>query len=275
MMQEEQIEFFKIEIAGIKIEVECKYHIVLNFCHKYLASFEKPDFVVRASSEDLIAGRLPDAEKMNHFTGVAFRFADEYIESSVICQKITEEMISFNTLLMHGSVVAKDGYAYMFTAPSGVGKTTRTKIFRNLYPDSIIVNGDKPFIKVTSTEVVACGTPWCGKEGWNTNIMVPLRAIFLLERVKDGEESSVEEISLGKAFPFLLQQTYRSKKPELMRKTLQLLKLFDGKLKIYKYRSSPTEESVRLAYEAARPNDEESIGGVYDSGNDSEQHLAI
>ena len=50
---------------------------------------------------------------------------------------------------------------------------------------------------MSGNEVIACGTPWCGKEGWNTNIMVPLRAVFLLER---AEEDSIEEISLGQAF---------------------------------------------------------------------------
>ena len=158
-----------------------------------------------------------------------------------------------DTFLMHGSVVALDNQAYMFTAPSGVGKTTRTRLWLDLYPDSIVVNGDKPLIKITSTEAIACGTPWCGKEGWNTNTMVPLRAIFLLERADEGEESSCEEISLGKAFPFLLQQTHRPEDPDLMRKTLSLLKSLEGKVKIYRFRSTPTEDSVRLAYETARP----------------------
>ena len=274
-MQEAQIDFFKIEIAGLKIEVECRYHIVLRFCRNYLASFDKPDFVVRASEEEIIAGRLPNAENMKHIEGVAFRFADEYTESNVICRKISEEMIGFNTLLMHGSVVAKDGYAYMFTAPSGVGKTTRTKFFLDLYPGSIVVNGDKPFIKVTSTEAIACGTPWCGKEGWNTNVMVPLRAIFLLERAEEGEESSIEEVSLGKAFPFLLQQTYRPDKPDSMRKTLQLLKFLEGKVKIYKFRSTPTEDSVRLAYEKARPSYVESARIAHDDINMLKEHENI
>ena len=91
-MQETQIEFFKIELAGIRIEVECRYHIVLRFCRNYLASFDKPDFVVRTTLDELIANRLPYDEKITSYPGVAFRFADEFTESYVIDQKIAERL---------------------------------------------------------------------------------------------------------------------------------------------------------------------------------------
>ncbi len=118
------------------------------------------------------------------------------------------------------------------------------------YPDSVVINGDKPFIKVTPEDIFACGTPWSGKEGWNTNEMVPLRAIYLLER---SENNEIQEIDLGKAFPFLLQQTHWSVDPKAMQTTFRLLKAFDGRVKVYRFLSTPTAEAVRLAYETARP----------------------
>ena len=42
-----------------------------------------------------------------------------------------------------------------------------------------ILAGDKPFIKVTETEIKACGSPWCGKERLNTKCVIPLNGIFL------------------------------------------------------------------------------------------------
>ena len=116
-----------------------------------------------------------------------------------------------------------------------------------------MVNGDKPLIKIDDAQAIACGTPWCGKEGWNTNTMVSLRAIFLLERVADGEADSIEELTFRKAFPYLLNQVYCPKEPELMKKTLSLLKTLDGRVKIYKFRSTPTKEAVKLSYETAKP----------------------
>lgn len=243
--------YFKIILAGIKIEVECRNSSDFAFCKNYLSAFDSPDFVVRASLDEIKKAEkeLADRFSITDFANKEIRG----IENQIIYRKIVEQSINYNTLLVHGSVVAMSGNGYMFTAPSGVGKTTRTRIFRNIYPDSIVVNGDKPLIKITSTQAIACGTPWCGKEGWNSNTMVPLRAIFLLERADEGENSSIEEVSIGRAFPALLQQTYRPDAPDLMKKTLFLLKSLENKVKIYRFRSAPTEESVRLAYETAKP----------------------
>ena len=244
---------FKISIAHTIIEIECFYDTIITLCKDYIVHSGKPDFLVRTSLEEIIARRREVPKSEREIPGVAFRYADEALEPFVVHQKIVEGLISFDTLLLHGATIATNNHAYIITAPSGVGKSTRAKIWLETYPDSFIVNGDKPLIKITDNEIFACGTPWCGDEGWNTNIMVPLRAIFLLERADEGEESTIKEVSLGKAFPFLLQQTYRPSDPNLMRETIQLLKALEGKVKLYRFRSTPTPEAVRLAYETACP----------------------
>lgn len=251
-MKETDTEFFKIEIAGLKIEVECHYRYVFNWCRRYLAHFDKPDFVVRTSLEEIVANRVEVPDINRNDPDIAMRYADEYIEPFVVGQKIAEKAVSFDAFLMHGAVISTDDFAYIFTAASGVGKSTRAKIWLDEYPGSFIVNGDKPLLKVRDSDVLACGSPWCGNEGWNTNTMVPLKAVFLLERAVEGE-NVIEEINLGKAFPFLLQQTYRPSDPNAMRKTIELLKALEGKVKFYKFRSTPTSEAIHLAYETARP----------------------
>ena len=238
--------FIKMILAGVKIEAEFKSIDDLACCKEYISYFEKPDFTVCASDEEIAVGNEEFWEQHNnHDTGNILG-----VESRIIFKKTVEKMIWYNTILMHGVVVAKDGYAYMFTASSGVGKTTRSNFWLELYPGSVVVNDDKPFIRVTDNSILACGTPWSGKEGRNTNTAVPLRAIFLLER---SDKDKIESISLGKAFPDLLQQTYRSTDSFSLRKTIDLLKGLDGKVKIYRFQSTPTFESVRLAYETAKP----------------------
>lgn len=236
----------KILIAGVKVEAifNCIEDLVL--CKGYLGNFNQPDFVVSVTQEELKAVNRPfQSSFLNGEFGNIIG-----TESCIIHKKIVQNLIWYDTFLMHGSVISLDNHAYMFSAPSGTGKTTRTRLWLDEYPSSIVVNGDKPLIKVTNTDILACGTPWCGKEGWNTNTMVPLRAIFLLER---ANEDSIEEISLGKAFPVLLQQTHHPTDPVAMQKTIGLLKALESKVKIFRFRSTPTPESVRLAYETARP----------------------
>ena len=246
----------RYRIAGLNIEISCFYYDAFYSFLSYRSAFENPDIRIEISQDDVDKELLkhpeiksPDIFIDNDKVAVTYNYG--CLEPFVALNSLADKMISFDTLLMHGAVVALNNQAYMFTASSGVGKTTRTRKFLELYPDAIVVNGDKPFIRITPTEAIACGSPWSGKEGWNTNTMVPLKAIFLLERAGNGEGSRIEEISLGKAFPFLLQQTYCPEDPDLIRKTLQLLKALEGKVKIFRFRSTPTKDSVRLAYETA------------------------
>ena len=241
----------KIRLAGLNILVKYPHRETLKLVKDYLADFNKPDLTINVTKYDIdnncIYLSLNELSKLIH-SNVDISFNENEIEPIIIHRKIADTVPSFNTFLMHGAVVAKDGLAYMFASKSGVGKTTRIRIWLEEYPDSIVVNGDKPLIKITKTAVFACGTPWCGKEGWNSNIMVPLKAIFLLERAANN---SVELISLGEAFPLLLQQTHRPSDPEAMRKTIQLIKSLEGKVAIYRLKSAPTSDAIHLAYETA------------------------
>ena len=247
----ETVYFFKIRVASKNIEVECRNKIVFNQCRRFLTEFEMPDLLIKVSPQELEAEamRLPPMEESHE--GVATSRHYGQLENKIIFRKIAEGLLGFDTFLMHGATIAREDQAYTITAPSHTGKTTRSKLWLDVYPDSIVVCDDKPFIKVTDSEVIACGSPWCGKEGWTTNTMVPLKAIFFLERAESDEEDSVKEISLQDAFPFLMQQIYRPADSKGLYKTVQLLKALDGRVKLYKFRSHPTAEAVRLAYETA------------------------
>lgn len=247
---------FQIRIVDKIVRINSIYPSLRDYCQNYIVTDNtsvSPDLVISIDEED-IAEEISSSDVINSCINkeIDTQYLS-YLESVVAYRKIVEALLSYDVLLLHGSIVATDGAGYMFTAPSGVGKTMRTRLWLDLLPSSIVVNGDKPLIKIADDKAIACGTPWCGKEGMNTNAMVPLRAIFLLERADGDKESEIEEIGLDEAFPFLLQQAHRPEDPELLRRTLTLLKFLAGKVKLYRFRSAPTRESVRLAYETARP----------------------
>ena len=143
------------------------------------------------------------------------------IKTYRILRKISEELINFDVFLMHGVALAIDGEAYLFTAPSRTGKSTHAELWVERCPEAFIINGDKPFIRVSEGQPpLVCGSPWAGKENLFTNIMVPLKAIVLMER---AEENHIMCIPFAKAFPTLLQQTYHPKDAAKMQKTLSLM----------------------------------------------------
>ena len=244
-------EFFRFSLANINIEVECHDRLVFRQCRDYLSSFDAPDILISSTQEEIEAeeGLLGPIAEDNE--GVATSRHHGYSESIVVQRKIADGATSFDSILMHGAVVALDGFAYMFTAPSGTGKSTRAKLWLEEYPESIVVNGDKPLIKVTGGEAIAFGTPWCGKEGWNANIAAPLRAIFLLERADSDRVDSIERVTPNAAFPALLRQAYRPTDSATLRKTLYLVSALSSIVDIYRFKSTPTRESVRLAFECA------------------------
>ncbi len=215
---------FQIKLADQIIEISSLYTDILDMCKNYLCEEGKPDFRIVSSEEEIAFERKKNSAQEE--------FSDAYLETLAVYRAIAGQMLRFSTFLIHGSVVAVAGEAFMFTAPSGVGKTTRTTMWLEQIENSYIVNGDKPLLKVTDTEVLACGTPWCGKENLNTNVNVPLRAIIFLER---AEKVSMKKIPFSEAFLLLLRQTYRSGKQEEMVKTLGLLKQLNRKVEFYKY----------------------------------------
>ena len=244
---------FVIKLCDIVIRVKTlNSGFFLNFS-EYVYSLmphEEPDIDIEIQPSD-IAAEESYSDLDNNPTGfIEPEHRMQYIESLAVYRKITEKMLLYRVLLMHGVVIETNGQGYMIIGTSGVGKTTRANIWLKEYPNSIIVNGDKPLIKLTETSIIAYGTPWCGKEGHNNNKSVPVNAILLLERA-DDKNDMISELSLLDAFPALYQQTYHPTNSDEISITLKLLREFEGKVKFYRFRSSRTPESIRMAFETA------------------------
>lgn len=68
-----------------------------------------------------------------------------------------------------------------------------------------MVNDDKPFLQIRPEGIFACGSPWSGKHGLDSNITVPLQGICILDR---GKENQIQRITPEEAMPMLLHQSY-------------------------------------------------------------------
>ncbi len=241
----DNIYFCKTQIAGKKFEIESKNKQVLVLFKGYLSQFEKPDYIVRASAKD-----IQREIKSNFKIKVSEAEDEEQIatgcigaESNVIYRKIADYMLGYSTILLHGAAIAIDNKCYIFTAPSGTGKTTHINNWLKCIPGVIVVNGDKPLINVETGLVF--GTPWCGKEGMNTNVSVPLAGIIHLER---GENNSIVPVSFREMLPVLLQQTYT---PTTAKERIQAYQLL-GKLNCipcYSLKCNMDVESAVVAYQ--------------------------
>ena len=208
------------------------------------------DIFLRISHEDLIRER-EKAMKEGALEGLPPReYSDEELEVTAVLRKVTEALFDYDTLLFHGSTIAVDNQAYLFTAKSGTGKSTHTRLWRELLGDkAVMVNDDKPFLKITEDGVLACGSPWNGKHRLGNNIQVPLKAICILER---GEENSIKEISPKEALPMLIQQSARPADPKKMGKYMELIDRLTQKVKFYRMQCTMDPTAAQMAHDEMR-----------------------
>ena len=194
-----------MEVAELATYVQPMFFSTREYCRPYLTE-RKPEFYVEVTEEDLIRQQeLLDLEADQE--GLRRRkFTGPFLERTVIQERIAGKLLERNTLLLHGSTVAVDGNAYLFTAPCGTGKSTHTRLWREQFGDrAVMVNDDKVFIQLSQKGVWSYGSPWAGKHGIGTNISMPLKGICFLQR---GTENQIQKAMPDKWLPELIHQCY-------------------------------------------------------------------
>lgn len=104
----------------------------------------------------------------------------EYIFSG---SAFSDRLAVLGVAVLHGSAIAFQGRGVIFSAISGVGKSTHTGLWKERFKEKVeIVNDDKPAIRFRDEVPWIYGTPWSGKTDLNRNISVPLVAVVFLKR---------------------------------------------------------------------------------------------
>ena len=170
---------FQIEVAGLVVRIDNQYEYVKDLCGDYLTSSDRLADISVSVSEEELQRELKESP-------TAY-FSEGYAEGVMLYEKISNALPAFDAFVMHSSVVAVDGQAYCFAAESGMGKSTQTRYWKQVLGEGLtIINGDKPIYRFHGDHLIAYGTPWCGKENWQTNAGAPLRALCLLQQREEN-----------------------------------------------------------------------------------------
>lgn len=262
---EKELEPFIIQLAGHRIRIFPRYEWIREYCKDYIipdtgvgkeylsdevAGVTTTDLTVQISSDDIAYERLHSDRDAQKNGQEPVMYTDAYLETLAVYRRIAEWMPMQNTLLFHGSVVAVDGLAYLFTAKSGTGKSTHTRLWREYFGDrAVMINDDKPLLQIREDGIYAYGTPWDGKHRLSTNTHARLAGICILRRGKNNE---IREIAPRDAYPMLLQQCYHPMENEALFKSMQLLDRLRENMPFHELFCNISEEAVKVAYEGMK-----------------------
>lgn len=223
---------FSIKLANHIFTVQNQYSYVERLCHGYLC--DKPGIPITVTEEEIEREQTADIQ-----------FSKEYLESLAVYRKICEYLLHDDILLFHASAVMLDGKAYLFTAPSGTGKSTHARLWREKFGNRLaVINDDKPLLSITKDCITVYGTPYAGKEHLQTNTCARVNAIVFLHQ---APENTVCRLNAHEAYPKLLNQAYRPADSTGMIKTMDLIKCL-SQLPLYSLHCTISQEAVDLLY---------------------------
>jgi len=217
-------------LADLRVGISSIYQEVHDMLRDYATTGEA-QLCVRTTQADIEEERRQSAITRKEEGLPPYEFPDAYLETLAVYRQIAAKAVAHGRLLMHGSVLAVDGQGYMFTARSGTGKSTHVRLWRELFKErAVMVNDDKPLLRITDDSTTVYGTPWDGKHRLSSNISVPLRAICILTR---SAENTIREIRPSEALETLLTQTYHPEDPLAVLEVLGLLDKLTKNVRFY------------------------------------------
>ncbi len=234
---------FTVKLAEKVIRVKNIYPELETFLQQYAVEDATADFTISLSEDDIAREENETSEQS---------FSPAYLETLALLRKISDILPRHRRFLMHGASISYEGKAYLFTAPSGTGKSTHIRLWKKYLGEKVkIVNGDKPFISLDKDEngnvlPIIYGTPWAGKEHWHRNCSESLCGICFVER---GMENSIRRLAPEECLMKLFHQVYLPEDADTVGLTLELVDLLLKNVPLYLLTCDISEAAVRCSFE--------------------------
>lgn len=177
----------------------------------------------------------------------------EYLGSGAL---FSRQLLRFEGLYLHASAVVLDGKAYLFSAPSGTGKSTHTEKWCRLF-GATYLNDDKPVLRYRDGIWMAYGTPWSGKNDLSSPEGVPLSGIAFLRR---GEENAICPLTPSQSLTrFMSQSLWRLYGREAMDQQLKLVDRLLRQIPVWELTCRNDDQAAYIAHAAMTAADQRSI----------------
>ncbi len=158
-------------------------------------------------------------------------------------------ILRHNGLVIHGAAIEYEGKGLIFSGPSGMGKTTQANLWRK-YKGAVMINHDRPAIRVIQGGPRVYGTLWNGASRKCTNKTADLSAIVLLEQSKENDimkltgEETLKKLMPRSFLPYNNEQD--------MKLALKNLEDIIAVTPVFLLRCRPDREAVELLYQCMK-----------------------
>lgn len=219
------------KLADFSFLVKNKYPYSEAFLSEYKTS-DAPDCTIEVSDKEITEAYMaePDFDKGCH-------------ESLCIYRKMLDFLAFHNVFLMHSSLLSLNGDGFVFTAKSGTGKTTHSLLWKK-YFGAEIINGDKPLYKYEDGVFYGYGTPYSGKEGFNVNCRVKIKAVTFLHQ---ATKNSIRRLNALEVIGKIFEQVHMPDGREEKERVLALLDRFITDIPFYSFGCDISKDAACLS----------------------------
>lgn len=171
------------------------------------------------------------------------------LEFNELATRASDWLLPFNRCVFHGVSFLWRGKAWIFTAPSGTGKSTQYVLWKHLYGEELsILNGDKPILECSeSGPPVVWPSPWRGKERMGRQKAAPLGGIIYLVQ---GAENHISMMPPARMIvPLFAQFLFTASTPEAVRQVCAMEDRLLRVVPVWQLTNRGDEASARLTYD--------------------------
>ncbi len=231
----------KARIADLNVLMHCKTVFMLKRLEKYAFDFAgTPEVVIDVSEAQI-------ADYCDRYKLMGRENAEYMLSGAAFYNALYRE---YNGLMLHASGIAMDGKGYLFSANSGVGKSTHTSLWKAYFGERVrYINDDKPALRLMQDGWVAYGTPWSGKTALHENISVPVQALAFIVR---STENSITRLQTPDIISNLMEQTIRPKTAKSADCFFPLLEKLIADVPVYALCCDISQQAVEVAYETMK-----------------------
>ena len=152
-------------------------------------------------------------------------------------------ILNFGSIVFHSSLIEYDNKGILICGPSGTGKTTHARLWRDK-ENALIINGDRPLCSKQDKIWYGYGTPWCGTSGEMINRKVEIRAIVVLEQHSKNILTKLDNMtSIAKVISNVIVPMWDD---AMMNKAMDYIQDIIENIPVYNLKCLPNYEAVEV-----------------------------